>query len=193
MDQSVSLRVQMNTAEYAVEQARAAYIASLPVPEQANFHLEQAAPAMTAAKREAQQLENTCGFVLELMKRETSGSGSLQSLEQMTEKQLQDLNDEIERLKGQIRVERRQFLDAQPSVSPAVGGLYFTQVPDNQLLIALLSTLGALLVFVSVGLYLGLLPIDYLLRTSVSERLTLIAVLWGVAVLATYMGLYTFT
>jgi hypothetical protein len=193
MDQSTSLRVQLNSAEYAAEQAQAAYIASLPVPEQAAFYLGQAAPAMNAAKREAQQLENTCGFVLELMKRETGGSGSLQELQQATEQQFQDLTEEIERLKSQIRMERRQFLDAQPSVSPAVGGLYFTQVPDNQLLIALMATLGALLVFVSAGIYLGLFPVEYLLATAVSERLTLIAVLWAVAVLGTYLGLYTFT
>jgi hypothetical protein len=193
MDQSTSLRVQLNSAEYAAEQAQSAYIASLPVPEQATFYLEQAAPAMNAAKREARQLENTCGFVLELMKRETGGSGSLQELQKVTENQFQDLTGEIESLKSQIRMERRQFLDAQPSVSPAVGGLYFTQVPDNQLLIALMATLGSLLVFVSAGLYLGLFPIEYLLATAVSERLTLIAVLWTVAVLGTYLGLYTFT
>ena len=40
----------MNSAEYAAEQARAAYVASLPVPQQAEFHLEQAGPAMARAR-----------------------------------------------------------------------------------------------------------------------------------------------
>jgi hypothetical protein len=193
MDQSTTLRIQLNSAEYAAEQAREAYVASLPVPQQAEFHLEQAAPAMTAARQEVQQLQSMSGFVLELLSRETGGSTSIAALEQQTEDEMQGLAEEIERLKGQIRMERRQFLDAQPSVSPSVGGLYFTQVPDNQVLIALLSTVGALLVFVSAGIYLGLFPIQRLLATAVTERLTLIAILWAVAILGGYLGLYTFT
>jgi hypothetical protein len=193
MDQSTTLRIQLNSAEYAAEQAREAYVASLPVPQQAEFYTEQAAPLMAAARQEARQLESMSGFVLELLSRETGGATSIAALEQQTEGEMQGLAEEIERLKGQIRMERRQFLDAQPSVSPAVGGLYFTQVPDNQVLIALLSTVGALLIFVSAGVYLGLFPIQRLLATSVTERLTLIAILWAVAILGGYLGLYTFT
>jgi hypothetical protein len=193
MDQSTTLRIQLNSAEYAAEQARAAYVASLSVPQQAEFHVEQAAPAMTAARQEAQQLESMSGFVLELLSRETGGASSIAAVEQRTEAELQTVADEIERLKGQIRMERRQFLDSQPSVSPAVGGFYFTQVPDNQVLIALLSTIGALLVFVSAGIYMGLIPIEGLLSTSMTERLTLIAILWAAGALGVYAGLYIFT
>jgi hypothetical protein len=193
MDQSTSLRVQMNSAEYAAEQARAAYIASLPVPQQAEFYLEQAQPAMDAAKQEARQLENLSGFVLELLKRETGGASSFAEIEARTHAELQSLTDEQEELEHKIRVERRKFLDQQPSVSPAVGGLYFTQVPDNQVLIALISTLGALLSFLSVGLYMGLFPIPYLQNTAVSERITMIAILWGISALVFYFSLYLFT
>lgn len=193
MDQSTTLRIQMNSAEYAAEQARAAYIASLPVPEQADYYVANAQPKMEAASREGRQLEATGHFVLGLLERETGSAGSLDTVHAMTEQEVSDMEAEIERLKQQIRMERRQFLDAQPSVSPAVGGLYFTRVPDNQVLIALLSTVGALLVFLSVGIFLGLLPIQYLLGTSTRERVYIIAGLWATTILMGYLGLYTFT
>ncbi len=183
----------MNSAEYAAEQARAAYIASLPVPEQADYYVANAQPKMEAASREGRQLEATGHFVLGLLERETGSAGSLDTVHAMTEQEVSDMEAEIERLKQQIRMERRQFLDAQPSVSPAVGGLYFTRVPDNQVLIALLSTVGALLVFLSVGIFLGLLPIQYLLNTSTRERVYIIAGLWATTILMGYLGLYTFT
>lgn len=193
MDQSTTLRIQMNSAEYAAEQARKAYLASLPVPEQASFLTEKAQPQMEVATREAQQLEATGHFVLGLLERETGSVGSLDALHTQTEGEISGLEEEVERLKQQIRMERRIFLDSQPSASPAVGGLYFTRVPDNQVLIGLLSVVGALLIVVSLGLYFGLFPIEYLLATSVSERLYLMAGLWIGTVLLGYLGLYTFT
>ena len=193
MDQSTTLRIQMNSADYAAEQARAAYVASLPVPDQANYYVEQAQGAMDAASREARQLEATGHFVLGLLARETGSAGSMDAVHAMTTQEVTGLEVEIERLKEQIRLERRVFLDSQPSVSPAVGGLYFTRVPDNQVLIALLATVGGLLVFLTVGIYLGLFPIPYLEATGARERVTIIAGLWSVTVLMGYLGLYIFT
>lgn len=193
MDQSTTLRIQMNSAEYAASQARAAYLASLPVPQQAEFNVEQAQPRMEEASREAQQLEATGHFVLGLLARETGSAGSLEAVHAMTQQEVGGLEEEIERLKQQIRLERRTFLDSQPSVSPAVAGVYFTRVPDNQVLIALLATIGALLTFLSVGLFLGLFPIPRLEATSTTERLMVIAGLWTVTILMGYLGLYSFT
>lgn len=193
MDQSTTLRIQMNSAEYAAEQARSAYIASLPVPQQADFYVAQAQPRMEEASREAQQLKATGAFVLGLLERETGSAGSLEAVHAMTTQEVGGLEEEIEQLKQQIRLERRVFLDSQPSVSPAVGGLYFTRVPDNQVLIALLSTVGALLVFLSVGIFLGLFPIPRLEATSTRERVYIILGLWVLTVLMGFLGLYTFT
>lgn len=183
----------MNSADYAAEQARAAYIASLPVPDQANFYVTQAQPKMEEASREARQLEATGHFVLGLLARETGSAGSLDAAHGMAQEEVLGLEEEVEHLKEQIRMERRLFLDSQPSVSPAVGGLYFTRVPDNQVLIALMATLGFFLLFVSVGLYFGLFPIPFLEATSVRERLMVIVGLWSVSVVVGYVGLYTFT
>jgi hypothetical protein len=126
MDQSTTLRIQMNSAEFAAEQARAAYIASLPVPEQADYFTTNAQPKMDAASREGKQLEATGHFVLGLLARETGSAGSLDTVQAMTETEMGDMEAEIDRLKQQIRMERRTFLDAQPSVSPAVAGLFTT-------------------------------------------------------------------
>jgi len=193
MDQSTTLRIQMNSAEFAAEQARAAYIASLPVPEQADYFTTNAQPKMDAASREGKQLEATGHFVLGLLARETGTAGSLDTVQAMTEQEVGDMEAEIDRLKQQIRMERRTFLDAQPSVSPAVAGLYFTRVPDNQVLIGLITAVGALLVFLSVGIFLGLLPIEYLLATGTRERIYIIAGLWTATILMGYLGLYSFT
>jgi hypothetical protein len=183
----------MNSATYAAEQARAAYVASLPVPDQAAYYVGQAQGAMDTASREARQLEATGHFVLGLLVRETGSAGSLDAVHDMTAQEVSGLEEEIERLKEQIRMERRVFLDSQPTVSPAVGGLYFTRVPDNQVLIALLSTVGALLVGLTVGIYLGLFPIPYLEATTARDRLMIIAGLWSVTILMGYLGLYSFT
>lgn len=193
MDQSTTLRIQMNSAEYAAQQARAAYIASLPVPDQANFFVTDAQPKMDAASREGRQLEATGHFVLGLLARETGSAGSLDTVHAMTEQEVGDMEAEIERLKQQIRMERRAFLDAQPSVSPAVAGLYFTKVPDNQVLIGLLSAVAALLTFLTVGIFLGLLPIYYLTALGTRERVYVIVGLWAATILMGYLGLYSFT
>lgn len=193
MDQSSLLRIQMNSAESNAEQARTAYISSLPVAEQASYFMDTVGPRIDTASREAQQLQQIDRFVLSVLERETGSIGSLDSVKEMTDKEISKMEEEIEHLKTQIRMERRLFLDAQPSVSPSVAGTYFLQVPDNRLLLAFMITTAIFLSLISIGIFLGLFPIPRLEATTVRERIFLIAGLWSATILIVYLGLYSFT
>jgi hypothetical protein len=92
-------------------------------------------------------------------------------------------------------MEKRRFLDASPSTTTAVAGVYFTQQPDNQLLIAFLTCLVAFLLFVGILVILNKFPgLSTLLRdTNTWERVKIVGGFWVICLLITYIYLFTFT
>jgi hypothetical protein len=198
-DQCASEAVAVNSANRALQEAQAqvsqaqtALSNCLPPQQQAQARLAGIQDSLGKYNAEAVQLGFLNEFLLGALAREAGNDATLSGLGQIAESQMNRMQNEIEELKSQIRKERRIFLDSAPSVSPAVGGFYFTKVPDNQVLIALLSALGLLLLGLSLILFLGYGP-DAFARLTAGERLKLIGMLWGGSAIVLYIGLLTFT
>lgn len=184
-------RIQMNSAESAADAARAAYVGALPIDQQAEMRLGEARDSMETRAREAQQLTGLNELLLKLQARE--GSETLGDAAAAVQSQIATVSAEIDELKAQIRRQRRLFLDAGPSVSPAVGGLYFTRTPDNQVLIAFLSCFGAFLLFAGLLVIMGHVPLYYFSAMTMGERVKVVAGGWAVAVVAMYAAFFVFT
>jgi hypothetical protein len=152
-----------------------------------------ASGAATLYRGEAAQLTHMGDFILRQLQREKSG-GALGEVADIAQAEIDRKQAEIDELKSEIRKERRRFLDAEPNTSPAVlGGLYFTQTPDNQVLLGFVAAFGAFLVFAAVAVALGRTPFAYLNATTESERTKLAAGIVFVPAVVAYILLYLFT
>jgi hypothetical protein len=165
----------------------------LPPDQQAAARLDTVSPAMRDAETEATQLFFMNEFLLGLLQKETGTEQTLIDLAIIAEADMTKLQTQIEDLKSQIRMKRRVFLDSSPQKSPAIAGLYFTKVPDNQVLIAFLSTFGAFLLFIGLLVILNRIPGDYFERLQPRERYTSVAIFWGASIVIMYAGMYMFT
>ena len=195
-----SKRIQMNTAQQTLEaakasfdQTRTAYITSLKPVDRSRMLLKEIEPVVERLDKEANELAYINTFIMKQMGQGLGSSDTLASLNDMATGEIDSIQKEIDGIKSQIRLERRRFLDASPKVSPAVGGLYFTKVPDNQLLIALLSVVGILLAVVSALIIMNHLPFAYFQAMTMSERVKITGVIAGVTIVAVLVGLWTFT
>lgn len=186
-------RIQMNSAGQAYDQATAAYISALPADQRAEARRETVTTKMAPSLSEAEQLIAMDSFLLKLLNRETGSGGALSSLTDVAESEAARIQAEIDSLKTQIRTERRIFLDSSPSVSPAVGGLYFTRTPDNQVLIAFLSCFGGFLLFAGLLVLMGHVQLTYFDRMNMTERVQVTLVGWGVGLAMMYIGFFVFT
>jgi hypothetical protein len=142
---------------------------------------------------EAAQLKHMGEFIVRQLQRE-KGGGALSELGDIAQADIERKQAEIDDLKSAIRTERRRFLDAEPSVSPAtIGGLYFTKTPDNQVLLGFLAAFGAFLVFAATAVMIGRTPFAFLNATTEAERTKLAAGIVVVPSVITYVLLYLFT
>lgn len=107
--------------------------------------------------------------------------------------QVTSVQTQIDDAKSQIRRERRLFLDASPSTSPAVGGVYFTRTPDNQLLILFILGYCGFLAVLSALLMVGAIPGEYIGAFTMADRAKTVAILWGAGLLLAYLVLFVFT
>ena len=195
-----SKRIQMNTAQQTLEaakasfeQTRTAYITSLQPVDRSRMLLKEIEPVVERLDKEANELAYINTFIMKQMGQGLGSSDTLASLNDMATGEIESMQKEIDGIKSQIRLERRRFLDAGPNVSPAVGGLYYTKVPDNQVLIALLSVTGILLAIVSALIIMNHLPFAYFQAMTMSERVKLTGVIWVAGIVAILVGLWTFT
>ncbi len=195
-----SKRIQMNTAQQTLEaakasfdQTRTAYINSLQPEERSRMLLKEIEPTAERLDKEAKELAYINTFIMKQMGQGLGSSDTLASLNDMATGEIDSVKKEIDELKSQIRLERRRFLDAGPNVSPAVAGLYYTKVPDNQLLIALLSVTAGFLAIVSALIIMNHLPFAYFQAMTMSERVKLTGVIWVAGIVAVLVGLWTFT
>jgi hypothetical protein len=193
-------RIQLNSAQSAVDQATVArdaakkdYVSCLPTEDQGSMALADAKPAIDKMIKEAEEVAYMHEFVLGQLQREAGAASTLQTLGEVAQTESTRMQEEIDRLKTEIRTERRRFLDANPSVSPASGGLYFTKVPDNRLLIAFLSCFGGFLLFGGLLVILNHMPIDYFTKLAQGERIKFVGAVWIAAIVMMYIGFYAFT
>lgn len=140
---------------------------------------------------EIEVLDKISTFLLKQLKRETDSSNK--HLEQVVTETSAKLESEIDTLKSQIRLERRRFLDANPSESTAVAGLYYTEEGDNRAIIIFLVCFGLFLLIGSMLFLYGLIPLAYDANTTFSQRLIVVAATWVVSLVAMYIGFFTLT
>jgi hypothetical protein len=165
----------------------------LPPDQQAAARLDTVNPAINDADTEAAQLFFMNEFLLGLLQKETGTDQTLINLAGIAEAEMIKLQTQIDDLKTQIRTKRRIFLDSSPQKSPAVMGLYFTKVPDNQVLIAFLSTFGAFLLFIGLLVIMNRIPIPYFENLQSRERYTAVGTFWVSGIVIMYAGMYMFT
>ena len=193
-------RIQQNSAQATVDQATTAlkqakseYIACLGPQEAGAVAFQDSQPAMDAAQKEAETLRFLQTFVLKQLAREASAEQTMDVLSAAARDEETKLREEIEQVKSEIRTERRRFLDAQPSVSPKVNGLYFTTEPDNQVLIAFLACFCSFLLFVGLMVIMNKFPGGFLLPMSSGERIKIVVAGWVAVLIVTYIFFFTFT
>ena len=192
-------RIQQNTAQAAVDQAQAGllqaktdYLSCLGPVAAGEASLQDAQPAISSLKKEAETLIWTQEFVLKQLKREAASEQTMGTLKASADEESDRLQKEIDELNTEIRTERRKFLDASPSVSPKVAGLYYTTEPDNQALIAFLSCFGAFLLFMGLMVIMNRIP-GFPLEMVSGERIKVVAWAWGFILVATYIFFFTYT
>lgn len=138
----------------------------------------------------AQTTDTMSSFILKQLRRESGIDGGLSALNDLAHETQTSLESQIDELKTSIRTERRRFLDASPSATTGIGGLlFFTQEPDNNLILIFLGCLGALLVALTLIITNNQLPI----ASAGSQNLMLVAALWIGTIVATIVGFFTFT
>jgi len=193
-------RIQVNSAQQALDlatqgrdQARADYLACLGPQEQGAAALSDAQPTIDRLRSESEELLRMNEVLLQMLGREAQSASAMDSLEVYSMEEIQRLQTEIDDLKSQVRMNRRKFLDASPSSGTAVAGLYFTQTPDNQMLIAFLSCFGAFLVFLTVAILGNMVPVDYFVKLESAERGKIVGLLWILSAVITWCGFYLFT
>ena len=169
------------------------YLTCLGPAERGSAQLGIARPALDKANQDANAIFYMQNFVLAQLKKEVSNERTMNVLAESVRHESERIEAEIEKLKTDIRTEKRRFLDSSPSTTTAVNGLYFTMQPDNQLLIAFLSCLGAFLLFMSLLLMLNHIPIYYLEALSSSQRLQIVAMTWILTAIVTFVGFFVFT
>jgi len=188
-----SANSKLTTAQKGFDDATQKYNDCLPPAKKAENAMAAAKDAIASIEKESGELTHMNEFLLKQLGKESEAYSTYSDLADIVKEESEKLKAEIGDLKSQIRTERRKFLDAAPSVSPAVGGLYYTKVPDNQVIIAFLVCFGAFLIAVSFLIYLNLIPLEYFMKMTVPERFKMIGVVVVGSLVFMYAGFYLFT
>lgn len=193
-------RIQQNSAQALIDQANQAftqakndYLACLGPEEQGQAHLDDAKPAMERIGKEIEAIVYMERFILGQLEREAKNGTTITTLAASAHDEADKIRKEIDELQSHIRTEKRKFLDASPSKTTAVAGLYFTGEPDNQVLIAFLSCFGAFLLFTGLLVIMNHVPIAYFQALTPNERLMSVGTMWITAIVVTYIAFFSFT
>jgi hypothetical protein len=189
-------QIQLNTAERQMSDARGKIQACLAVTAPAQLaeqRMAAAKPDMERMVKEAETTQYLQSFILKQLRHEVSDSSAnvIPLAQTVVSEEVTRLQDEITRLRSEIRTEKRRFTDASPTAP--IPGLPFTSQPDNKVLLAFLIAFGLFLLFVGLLIIMNQLPVDYFMKMSMSERLSIVATFWVVSVLMMYAGFFNFT
>ena len=176
-----------------ISKAKGAYLNCLGPEQKGNALLGEAEPAMAKAQAEADTIAYMEKFILTQLERETGTDKTLNSMASIAEEEITTMRSEIDELKTSISTEKRRFIDASPSASTAVAGIYFTGQPDNQVLIAFLCCFFAFLLITGILLITNHIPMDALNRLSFAERLQMVGLSWLLGIILMYVGFFMFT
>lgn len=178
--------------QISLNQAQRDFESCLSPDARTQVRLDNESARLGRLKDEADALWRMDVTVLTVLEREHLG-GSNTEMSGIVENQAKTVQDQIDDVKSQIRRERRLFLDAAPSVSPAVGGVYFTQTPDNQMLILFIVGYCGFLAALSALILMGAVPIPYFEAFTMGDRIKTVGILWGAGLLLAYTVLFVFT
>jgi hypothetical protein len=199
-DTCKSLEIKLNqansdakNAKQTLDTANSSYLTCLPATNRGAALTAAAAPEIARLEREAQTIDTTSLFILQQLQRETGANTSMNVLTNLAEETSARLESEIEELKTNIRTERRRFMDSDPSASTSIAGLYFTQQPDNQMIIIFLLCFGIFLLVSGLAIMYGFVTVGYLNNASMSMRYSVVMTYWVSAVVVTVIGFFTFT
>jgi len=196
-DTCESKKITKNSAIGKLETAQKEYVSCLRDNRNTDLASREAlAPVedmLTSYNSEKDQLNYVGNFVLKQLEKEISTDSSFNSIRELATQSKESLRQQIDEIKGDISKERRIFMDSDVQRSPAVGGLYFTKVPDNKILIAFLCCLGAFLLFGSLLLILNHIPVDFFKAMTISERIQIVVGSIVGTLFLVYISLYTFT
>lgn len=159
----------------------------------AEQRMAAAKPDMERLGKEAETTKYLQTFILNQLRHEVSDSSAnvIPLAQTVVSEEVTRLQDEITRLRSEIRTEKRRFTDAYPTAP--IPGLPFTSQPDNKVLLAFLIVFGLFLLFVGLLIIMNQLPVDYFMKMSMSERLSIVATFWVVSVLMMYAGFFNLT
>lgn len=186
----------LQTAQEKVRESKGAYMSCLLDKDKKAYSaiaLTEAKPDMDRMTAEARTIDTMSQFILKQLGRETGTNKSISVLSDLAKETSVKLEAEIDELKSSIRLERRRFLDASPSASTAVGGLYFTQEPDNRAIIIFIACFESFLLVTGLLILYGLVPVDLYGNTTFAQRLTVVVSGWIVSLVLMYVGFFTFT
>ena len=185
----------VNSAKSALDTATSAYLTCIGPQAAGQTALNDAASDIALLQAQGDTLATLQTFVLRQLRREVDSAGTVTTLKEAASEEADRLRKEIEEVKGEIRLEKRRFLDANPSTTTAVAGLYYTQQPDNQLLIAFLICLFLFLLLFGILIILNKMPLaaGLLGSTTIWERTRIVGLSWVAALLITYIYFFTFT
>jgi hypothetical protein len=186
-------RIQQNTASAALETAKKDYLSCLGPQAQGAAALTDAQGPLAKAAAEADQLQYMNQFLLAQMARETGNDQTITALTEMAGNEIAATRSQIDDLKTQIRTQTRRFLDSDPTAPMAIGGLYYTQVPDNRVLIGFLAAFGAFLLFVSLLIIMDKIPFAPFNVMFPGERIKIVAIGWVAAIVLMYVGFIALT
>lgn len=148
---------------------------------------------MNRVLAEGTQIQHMNEFLLRQMQQSLNAQMAIGGLVGLAQEHNDKTTAEIARLQSEIRTARRRFLDADPSASPAVAGMYFTKVPDNKVLIAFLVCYGAFLLFTSALILMNQIPLYVFTSMSGGDRIKIVGGIWLVGLLLGYVGFFMFT
>jgi len=183
----------VKTAKNTIDTAKATYYACLAPGKRGEMMKAEVGSDMDRIQTEATTVDTMSKFILKQLARESGANASLNVLSDLATDTAGNLEKEIEEVKSSIRKERRRFLDADPSATTAVAGLWFTQQPDNQMIIIFLSCFGSFLLIAGLLVIYGYVPLDLVANAEFSQRLMVVGIFWLATLVITYVGFFTFT
>ena len=193
-------RIQMNSAAATMDQARQGrdeakrdYLTCLGPQAQGDAAEQDAADTTRRLIAESEELFRMNEMVLQMLNREAQNQQAFGGVSEIAQEKAGEIQAEIDQLKSTIRTQKRRFLDASPSKSPAVAGMYYTKTPDNQALIAFLAAFGAFLLFLSLAIIFNMIPVEFFRKMMENDRFKLVGIIWAVSLIAGYAGFYLFT
>jgi hypothetical protein len=183
----------LDLAQQAYDEKRSSYLSCVEPAKRSELLITAAQPVIAELEADAGSIRYMNDFLVGYLDKDVSTTGTRRSLKELAVSEQAKLADEIQRLKAEIGTERRRFLDSGPQVSPAIAGLYFTRVPDNQVLIAFIVCLVAFLLLSGGAIIRNIFGIQYIATMTIVERLKVVGVSWGVSLIVVYLGFILFS